>query len=170
MASVYSTLFETANDLRRYEIIRDQIFDQYANIYLLPLKVDALVHTSMVDSYITLLAQKRGLPLEQAKVAAILHDYARYQDNKGKGHAQIGAQRAKLLLEENGEFTQEEIQAIVQAISNHSKKEWVHDPLDEALKDADTLAYWALHPSEIPSSLRQKRLENCFKELNISIF
>lgn len=170
MDASYSNCFETPLDFTRYENIRDQVLEQYATIAWLPLRVDALAHTSMVDSYITLLAQKRGLPLELAKIAAILHDYARYHDNIGKGHAIAGAKKAKGLLEEMGLFSSEEIWTIVNAIGNHSKKELVHDPLDEALKDADALAYWAMHTQEIPSFIRQHRLENCFKELGLPIF
>ncbi len=170
MSSLYSTCFETPQSLIRYETIRDQVFDQYAAIQWLPLRVDALAHTSTVDSYITLLAKKRGLPLERAKIAAILHDYARYHDNISKGHAIAGAKKAKALLEESGLFSSEEIQAMVYAIGNHSKKELIHDPLDEALKDADTLAHWAMHPKEVPSLIRQKRLEHCFKELGLPLF
>lgn len=170
MTSSYLKCFETPLNFTRYEIIRDQVFEQYATIAWLPLRMDALAHTSMVDSYITLLAQKRGLPLELAKITAVLHDYARYHDNIGKGHALAGAKKAKELLEELGLFSSEEIWAIVNAIQNHSKKELVHDPLDEALKDADTLAYGAMHTTEVPSFIRQNRLENCFKELSLPIF
>lgn len=154
-------------DLSRYEIIRDQVFEQYANIYSLPLKTDALAHTSMVDSYITLLAQKRELPLDLAKVAAILHDYARYHDNISSLHAVVGAKKAKDLLLETGLFSQEEIYTIITAIGNHSRKELIHHPLDEALKDADTLAHWAMHPQEKPSAVRLKRLASCFEELGL---
>lgn len=156
--------------LSRYETIRDLVFSQYSTIYLPTLRTDALCHTAMVDAYITLLAKKRQLPLELAKIAAILHDGGRYLKNTSKGHAKIGALWAKEILENTELFTSEEIRMIVQAIAKHSNKAWVDDLLDEALKDADVLAFWSLNPSEESSAIRQKRLEACFKELQLPIY
>lgn len=160
----------STESLSRYETIRDLVLEQYATIYLPTLRTNSLVHTAMVDSYITLLAKKRQLPLELAKIAALLHDTGRYLKNTSKGHAKVGALWAKEALENTELFSLEEIKMIVQAIAKHSNKAWIDDPFDEVLKDADTLAFWALNPSEKSSAIRQKRLEACFKELNLPLY
>ena len=54
----------------------------------------------------------------------------------------------KALLTETGEFTEEEIEMVTNAVYNHSDKGRVDTPFDEVLKDADALQHFLRNPME----------------------
>lgn len=146
----------------RLRKLQDRIYETYANIYMPALRIHAMHHTAMVESYMILLCIKRGLPKDLGQAAALLHDYARFEANCVHHHAKKSAEMARKILSETGEFAPEDIDAVCQAISLHSKKGQIDDVLSEALKDADTLAAWADDPNEPLSPSRKVRMDALF--------
>ena len=70
-----------------------------------------------------ILAQKRGLDVELAEIACVLHDiYVIVEGTYGE-HARRGAAVARKLLEESGGFSEEEIGTIAEAVAHHSEKD-----------------------------------------------
>ena len=87
-----------------------------------------------------MLALKRGMGrklAELAEIAGMLHDYTSYFVEESDDHAHLSAPHVKALLEQTGEFTDEEIEMVTNAVYNHSDKGRVDTPFDEVLKDAD---------------------------------
>ncbi|QQG40823.1 MAG: HD domain-containing protein [Candidatus Levyibacteriota bacterium] len=96
------------------------------------------MHAAGVTQIGRILAQKRKLNVELTSTACVLHDI--YVITKGiyKNHAKLGGPIAEKILKEIGGFSDEEIQTIINAVSNHSKKEiYTDDPYIELVKDAD---------------------------------
>jgi HD superfamily phosphodiesterase len=99
------------------------------------------IHLYSVSTNCGLLALKRGLDIQLAQVAGMLHDVSTYQRGDGTDHDRLSAEMARELLGELGCFQEAEIDAICQAIRHHRAKLEVHAPFDELLKDADVLAH-----------------------------
>lgn len=153
----------------RIQFIRDQIYPAYAQISYLPLRVQAVHHTSMVETWARYLAGHRNVRDDLAACAAILHDIARYQANTSARHAFKGARMAETLLEQSDLFSQDEIHQIVHAIACHSDKDRIDEPLCEVLKDADTLASWTVSFDTAQSPDRQRRIKALQEELGWSV-
>jgi uncharacterized protein len=99
-----------------------------------------LKHSSGVIQIARLIAQKRGVDLELAEIAAALHDIHVIMEGGYGAHAERGAAIARKHLEETGQFDKAEIRKITTAIKNHSDKhEYSKDGLVELIKDADCL-------------------------------
>lgn len=98
-----------------------------------------LAHAAGTAKIAQLLALKRGLDIETAFILGVLHDYARIFTGTKKNHAQLGGTFVKQYLDETGHFSEDEIEAIVKAVANHSFKDRVGSPLEELIKDADVL-------------------------------
>lgn len=136
-----------------------------------------LKHSSGCCQIAKILAQKRGLNLEIAEVASILHDIYVIVDGKYKDHAKLGAPIAQKILEEIGGFSQKEITTITQAVAHHSEKEVYSDnPYVELVKDADVFdcslyknaeGFYRLHKSEEIIKEYENRIEKVRKELNL---
>lgn len=153
-----------------YAKLSEQTFSRYARIVNPVLRTFAIEHTAMTVSFMTMTALRRNLDFESARIAALLHDAGKFDLNEGSArHAAAGALRAEELLSESGCFSQSQIDSICEAIRLHSSKDQIDSPLAEALKDADVLASWAVHPDDPLSQVRQKRLEKTCAELNISL-
>lgn len=105
-----------------------------------------------------LLAQKRGLDVDIASVACMLHDIYVVVSGKYKSHGIEGVPIARQILEEVGGFTGDQINTITQAIAHHSEKEvYSNDPYIELVKDVDVFdcslyrnaeGFYKLHKSE----------------------
>jgi hypothetical protein len=99
-----------------------------------------LKHSSGVIQIARLIAQKRGVDLELAEIAAAMHDIHVIMEGGYTEHAARGAIIARRFLEETGQFDKSEIRKITAAIKNHSNKhEYSKDGLVELVKDADCL-------------------------------
>lgn len=151
----------------RVQAVRDRLYESYGNIYCLPLRIQAIDHTSKVEACARLLAARREVPADLAVCAALLHDMARYLANVSKHHAQKGACMAEKLLRNTALFSEDEMKSIVHAIACHSDKSRTDDPLSEVLKDADTLAFWAASPHVSVGSSRSSRLKKIAEELTL---
>lgn len=99
-----------------------------------------LKHSSGTIQLARILAQKRGVNPELAEVAAALHEIHVIREGTYEEHAKRGALIARERLDESGEFSESEMDAICGAIGNHSDKHiYSGIPLVELIKDADSL-------------------------------
>lgn len=124
-----------------------------------------------------ILAQKRGLDIDIASVASILHDIATIVNGKYKDHAKLGAPIAEEILNEIGEFSKEEIETIVNAVVHHSEKEvYSNDPYSELVKDADVFdcslyknaeGFYRIHKSEEIFKEYVNRIKKVREELGL---
>ena len=126
------------------------------------------IHSYNVAQISVMIAMKRGLDIELATFAGILHDITLFGD-KPEIHAETGAEMARTLLQEWALTTPEETDIICTAISRHGQKALVHGEYDELLKDADVIhiiTYNPLEPiSEWPGN--KSRYESLLEEFNI---
>ncbi len=109
--------------------------------------VRACEHSFAVANIAGILAMKRGLRMDIAQSAGMLHDIWLYANVPltPEGHArhgELGAAQAKKLLDGLGVFTEDEIDIICASIALHDEKDAVHGPYDEILKDADAFAHF----------------------------
>ncbi|MCK5684039.1 HD domain-containing protein [bacterium] len=104
------------------------------------------VHLYGVSLYATLLAGKRGLNNDIAAVIGMMHDIKSFRTGNPKEHAKLGAIEAEVILTEMDDFSEEEIQIICHAISNHSNKLQIDCEYSELIKDADTLHHYFYNP------------------------
>lgn len=150
--------------MQYYNAVKDDIYHRFHGIAYAPLQALAFEHTAHVDAFSQLLARKRGLNVEQAALAALLHDSTRFIYNQPRKHAQNAALFVKDYLKD---FIndQELIEAVSAAIETHSDKRSIGNPYQEVLKDADVLAH--LIEGEEIRPKEEKRLENLLQELAI---
>ena len=111
----------------------------------------AYVHLYGVGQAAALLALKRGMGrevAELAEIAGMLHDYTSYFAEDSDDHAHQSAPYAKALLEQTGQFTEEEMEMVANGVYNHSSKGQIDTPFDEVIKDADALQHCLRNPME----------------------
>lgn len=134
-------------------------------------------HAAGCTQIARILAQKRGLDVEIADVAATLHDISVVVSGIYKDHAQRGGPIAEEILREVGGFTLAEIQTITSAVMHHSEKDvYSTDPYIELVKDVDVLdcslykGGKAFYSSKSPQIFKdyEKRLKNIRKELGLN--
>ncbi|WP_416326415.1 HD domain-containing protein [[Eubacterium] hominis] len=141
----------------RLEMIRmkvDKIISKLANEET---RKFAYLHSYGVSQCAIYLSIVRGLDIELAGIAGMLHDIAVYAENCAhKVHANRSAVIAKDILEESKAFNEEEIIAITNAIALHSDKLTRTDTrFAEMLKDADVLQHYLYNPN-MPMQDREK--------------
>lgn len=149
--------------LERLRAIIDEMLRQKTDFY------DArcgFAHLYGVSSICALLALKRGLDPELCTTAGMLHDIWSYKVNP-TDHARFGAVEAGNILRETGEYTDEEIATICTAITHHSDKGEVNDPMSELLKDADVLQHHLYNTSFEIRSSEAGRVNRICEELGI---
>ncbi len=125
-----------------------------------------------------ILAQKRGLDIEIAETACILHDIYPIVEGKYREHAKKGAEIARKMLEASGDFSKEEIALISEAVASHSDKQICSDkPYVELAKDADVFdcslyenakGFYILHKPKDIYDEYVKRVRKVRKELGLS--
>lgn len=134
-----------------------------------------IMHMYSSSQLAKLLAMHRGINPELAAIAAALHDIGAVVTKKHAGHAEAAppyiydflerfnrASKSKLL-----QVNQEEAEAIVQAVVQHSEKESdSKDPFIELLRDVDSLDAY-LHGVKIEGG-RLERSKRVMKELGIA--
>jgi uncharacterized protein len=125
----------------------------------------AYIHLYGVSTTCALLALQRGLDVQLAQVAGMLHDLSTYQRADSADHDRLSAQAARRLLGGLGLFTQQETEVICQAILHHRAKDEVHAPMDELLKDADALQHYLYNPSFRQQADEEPRIAAVLAEL-----
>ena len=97
-----------------------------------------LMHSSTCKAFMHVLAEKRGVDVELARVAGALHDYYVVKTGKYKNHARLGATLVREVLANQGGFSESEIEFVCEMVGNHSDKHIHSDsPHVELVKDAD---------------------------------
>lgn len=124
-----------------------------------------------------LLAQKRNLNVDLASIACILHDISVIVSGSYKNHGPEGSSIARKILEEVGEFSEEEIRTITNAIYHHSEKEiYSDDPYTELVKDVDVFdcslyknaeGFYRLHKPEPIFNEYVNRIKKVREELGL---
>ena len=124
-----------------------------------------------------IVAQKRGLDVELAEVACILHDVYVIVEGKYEEHAKRGAEIARKMLEESGDFKSEEANLIAEAVAHHSEKQiYTRAPYAELVKDADVFdcslyenakGFYMLHKPKDIYEEYVKRIKNVRNELGL---
>ena len=132
------------------------------------LKRDGYVHLYGVSLMTADLAMRRGLDTECAAVMGLLHDIAKYQTGKDRGHEKRSAEAADALLKAMGVFDLDEIGLITEAITLHRKKREHHGEYAELLKDADALHHYLYPPGGV-SNKEKKRLTALSEEIGLPL-
>ena len=127
----------------------------------------AYVHLFGTAQIAGLIALRRGLDAELAQICGLLHDYYKLQTDIDEDHAKKGADAVMPILAKTGLFNVCEIGNIARAIANHSDKENVGLPLDEALKDADVLQHILQNVTYPMKDKYVKRYEKLKKEFSL---
>ena len=126
------------------------------------------IHLFGVSTFAAMLAMRRGLNVELAGVAGLLHDIATYTSGSSEDHARRSAEQARLILDDMAVFTAEEVDVMCTAIANHSDKSEVHDAFSELLKDADVLHHSLYAATIINPAVRLPRIEALCVELSLA--
>ncbi len=100
-------------------------------------------HTERVYNLAVRIAEKEGADMETVKLAALLHDIARPEQDRTRGgicHAKRGAELAKALLEKHG-FSGEKASNVLHCIESHRFRGDIEPKTLEArvISDADKL-------------------------------
>ena len=136
----------------------------------------SLMHMYSSSQLAKLLAIHRGIDPELAGIAAALHDIGVVMTKKHRGHAEAASPYiydfVKRYNRESGtkltKVTEEEMEAVVKAVVQHSEKELnSNDPFVELLRDVDSLDAY-LHGVEIEWG-RLERCKKVMKELGIEM-
>ena len=99
-----------------------------------------------------LMAEEWGEDPVLAACACAVHDIGRVLTGKQAGHAEAGVSAARELLTSLNIFTPSELERMLQAVANHSKKAIQGTPLEEIVKDADVVdSYLYGHPFVSPA-------------------
>lgn len=135
-----------------------------------------IMHMYSSSQLAKLLAMQRGMDPELAGIAAALHDIGVVMTKKHEGHAEAAPPYVNDFLgrynRELGtklsKVTEEETEAIVKAVVQHSEKELnSNDPFVELLRDVDSLDAY-LHGVEIEGG-RLERCKKVMKDLGIEM-
>lgn len=126
------------------------------------------VHLYGVAVMCSMLAIKRGLNVEIATISAMLHDIASYKTGDPVNHAERGAIESRIILNQLGLFSYEEINLICTAVANHSNKQVIDDNYSELLKDSDVLQHHLYNTSFKVNEKEASRLNKLIEELRIN--
>ncbi len=126
------------------------------------------VHLYGVAALCAQIAIRRGLDPQLCAVAGMLHDISSYKTGDPTGHARLSAIEAERIMTESGEFAEDEIALVREAISCHDVKDRVDGEMADLLKDADVLQHYLYNPALTDLSkanARNSRLSDVLEEL-----
>lgn len=129
----------------------------------------AMAHLHGVSLAAVMIAKKRGQNPELAAMAGLLHDLWAYKSGSYDNHAQLGADYARKVLQETELCTQEEVEAIISAISHHDDKTSIDAPFDEILKDADVIDHCLTDPTKEIKEKERRRYEKLCQEFGLDL-
>jgi uncharacterized protein len=127
-----------------------------------------IVHLYGVSQAITVIAKKRGLDIELAYMAALLHDLYAYKNGSYDDHAHKGAELARQVLCELGITDSSETDIICSAIYHHDDNFVSYSPMDEALKDADLIQNCIKNLSQPLNEAKKARFEKLCDEFGLN--
>jgi uncharacterized protein len=105
------------------------------------------IHLYGVAGLCALLAIRRGLDPQLCAVAGMLHDISSYRTGDPTDHARLSAIEAESIIRKSGDFAEDEITLVCEAISHHDVKDEVDGDMAELLKDADVLQHHLYNPA-----------------------
>ncbi len=143
------------------------VFERFNEIEDAKWRTRAVYHSHAVSLLCALLARKRGLDVEAAAIAGLLHDFYAYEKRDYADHAHRGAARAKEILESLGLTTPRENEMICSAIYRHDDLTVTDGPMDELLKDADLIDNALSHPAREEKQNEAARLDKLREELGL---
>jgi len=153
--------------MNRLELVRSEVDSILLNQEDVNVRPEGYIHLYGVAQNCSILAIKRKLNIELCTIIGLLHDIYTYRFGYVKEHAILGAYEAENILHDLEIFSEEEIQIVKTAISNHSNKKIKHDPYSELLKDADVLQNFVYNVSFEVKHV--KRLKKTFKSFGIKM-
>ena len=127
----------------------------------------AIVHLYGVSLAATMIAKKRGLDVELASMAAMLHDMHAYKTGSYDDHAHKGAELARDILSTLQLTDETEMDIICSAIYHHDDKLVVDSPMDEVLKDADVIPHCMNDLSKPIKEKEQARFDRLCEEFGM---
>ena len=131
-------------------------------------RAKAVAHLHGVALAAAILAKKRGENAELATMAGLLHDLWAYKSGSYDGHAHLGAEYARKLLEKLELTTNEETEIICSAIWHHDSKAEINAPMDEILKDADVIDHSLSDSTKEVKAHEQERYAKLREELGLA--
>lgn len=141
------------------EQIRNYVYTALTSQYDQAFAQEGIHHLTTVAAIAGALALQAQEDSDLCQIAGYLHDLSFYQTHYHPNHAAKSAQLAQSILREKTTLNQADVAIIVQAIAHHSDKNIRHDPLDEILKNADTIAHTLADGSTHLKSVEQQRLK-----------
>lgn len=103
-------------------------------MFSIPQEISHFISSAQIAKII---AKKRNIKESLATATALVHDIYRIKTGLNENHAILGYELVKAFLEENSEFSNEEIEKVAVAVKNHSEKDKIGNPLEELIKDVD---------------------------------
>ncbi len=101
----------------------------------IPLSLE-IHHACNASMLAGMLASKYGVDETQAEIAGLIHDIGRIVTGENQNHAKTGKGEVRIFLKPF--LSEEDIEAISNAVGNHSDKMTEgDDPLSELIKDVD---------------------------------
>jgi len=152
----------------RVEILREYIdaillgMDDFEN------RRCAYLHLYGVSQACALIALKRGVNVELATMAGMLHDLHTYKSGNHNNHAVLGALLAREVLGELEITSSDETDMICSAIHNHSSKDRKFSKFDEVLLDADVMQHVLYNYSAPIMEHEKKRFESLIEEFSLT--
>jgi len=118
---------------------RIEHIEEYAKAIMPANSVHDNEHIHRVRNWAFVIAHEEGYErADLVEAAALLHDIG-YTYVDEANHGQVGAEKAREYLLENGNFNEKEINEIVHAIRHHSSNRGGEGTLLDILRDADML-------------------------------
>ncbi len=130
-------------------------------------RTDGYIHLFGVADMAVLLAKKRNLSTDLARIIGLLHDFYYYQTGDREKHASKGGDMLLPMLAKTGLFTVCEIGNIALAVASHSDKDKTGSAYEELIKDADVLQHAMANGGKVADESHKERYEKLMTELHI---
>ena len=119
-------------------------------------------------------ARKRGLDMDVAQTAGLLHDVwlhlnYPYDNEIAARHAHEGAVMAEDFMRRHGEYSEDEIATVCRMIENHDFTSQTDDPMSEIMKDADMFSHYLNASAAGREADFNVRAVRALEELGVSI-
>lgn len=126
-----------------------------------------IAHFTSTAQIAKIIAMKRGIDTRLATATALVHDIYRIKTGINENHAELGAPIAREFLKKHSDFSDKEIEEIVLAVKNHSKKDEIGSQLEELIKDVDVFDSYFYNLKKDSDHYR-KRFYKVAEELNLN--
>ncbi len=130
-------------------------------------RADGYIHLFGVSAFAAMLAKKRDLSVDLARIIGLLHDFYYYQTGEREKHGSKGGDMLLPMLAKTGLFTVCEIGNIALAVANHSDKDKTGGAYEELIKDADVLQHAMANGCKPINDSHKQRYEKLMTELGM---